>query len=414
MNSRLIVIGGGAAGLFAAGFSANSGEQSVLLERNDKPGMKLGITGKGRCNLTNLCPLHEMIENFPVNGRFLYSALNAFPPEKVISFFEDLGVKTKIERGQRVFPSSDKATDIVKALIKFVKKSGVNIITGKRIKNIKYEDSIFSLTTTHGDVFTAEKVIIATGGLSYPGTGSTGDGYKLAESLGHEIVDPKAALVPLETMETWPSDCAGLALKNIRVRLFEGSNEISEEFGEMLFTHFGVSGPVILSVSGRAVPLLRKGKKISLSIDLKPALSEEVLETRVLRDFEKFSRKQIKNGLDELLPKSLIPVMIKLWGINENKEINKITKPERKILIKLLKDLRLNISAARPVSEAIVTSGGVNIKTINPKTMESKIIPGLYFAGEIIDVDGYTGGFNLQAAFSTGYLAGISAVGRNA
>ncbi len=405
---KVIVIGGGPAGIMAAGIAAHRGNSVVLCEKNDRLGRKLLISGKGRCNITNDTDIEGLIENTPGNGNFLYSAFYTFSNQDLIEFFMEFGLETKVERGGRVFPVSDSAKDVVAALMRFLNKNNVSIRTNSPVKSIQVDnDSVSGVELTDGTVLEADSVILAVGGMSYPGTGSTGDGYEMAKKLGHTITTLQPSLVPLVTKEEWVRDLQGLSLKNISVTFKNNKGkEIYSDFGEMIFTHFGVSGPVILSASRHL--LSYDFKDVKLSIDLKPALSEEKLDERVQRDFEKFSRKQFKNSLDELLPQKLIPIMIGLSEIDPYKPVHQITKEERKRLVSLLKHLEVTISAARPIKEAIVTAGGIKINEINPSTMESKKVKGLHFAGEIIDVDAYTGGFNLTIAFSTGYLAGMS------
>ncbi len=400
---KVIIIGAGAAGLMAAASAGENGNEVILIEKNDRFGKKLSITGKGRCNVTNNCSPEEVIKNVPVNGRFLYSALNAFSTEDTIEFFENEGVKLKTERGNRVFPESDKAQDIVNALVSKMKK--YDVVTKKACVTeiIAQEGKAKGVILSDKSIIYADRVILATGGLSYPTTGSTGDGYKFAKNLGHTVTEIRPSLVPLVTEETFPREMMGLSLKNVKVTLFEKEKKKFSDMGEMLFTHFGVSGPLILSASAH---IKKKVTDYKIEIDLKPALDEETLDKRVLRDFEKYSNKDFINSLNDLLPQKMIPVIVSLSGIDQRKKPNEITKEERKQLCFLLKHLTVRIKEFRPVSEAIITSGGIKVSEINPSTMESKIIEGLFFAGEIIDVDAYTGGFNLQIAFSTGYLAG--------
>jgi hypothetical protein len=407
MKSRIIVIGSGAAGMMAAATAGSRGMDTVVFEKNEKPGKKIFITGKGRCNVTNQCEIEEFINNTPGNGRFLYSALNSFDNYRLREMLLQMGVPTKVERGNRVFPASDKSSDIIKALTDYMIKHNAVIKLNKGIADIMTDvGSVKGVYTTAGDFIQASSVIVATGGLSYPSTGSTGDGYRWAQKLGHTIVPLRPSLVPLETGEEWVRQLQGLTLKNVRVTAMTARGKrIKEEFGEMLFTHFGVSGPVILTLSRYIHDQIKKG--IRLEIDLKPALSLEKLHLRILRDFTQNANKQVKNSLDALLPKSLAPVIVRLSGINPEKHINQITKEERQALVSLLKGLRISITGFRPFSEAVVTAGGVSTKEIDPSTMESKICRGLFFAGEVLDVDALTGGFNLQIAFSTGYLAGM-------
>lgn len=410
MSRTVIVVGAGPAGMMAAGQAAANGAQVLLLERNARPGRKLMITGKGRCNVTNACTLlNELTDHIPSNGRFLYSAFSRMMPYDVIDFFETRGVPMKIERGNRVFPESDKAMDIVDALDSFCKQNGVKRKEERVVALLTENSSITGVKCESGNVYNGDAVVVATGGLSYPLTGSTGDGYVLAKQTGHSIVPTSPSLVPLETKESWVKDAQGLALKNVRitVRDTESFTDVYTDFGEMLFTHFGVSGPIILSASSHLADM--KSGKYELLIDLKPALSHEQLDARILRDFAEMSNKALANALSKLLPKSLIPVIVRLSGIPSDLRVNQITRDDRQYLGSLIKELPLTITKKRPVEEAIVTAGGVQVTQLNPKTMESKLVKGLYFAGEVIDVDAYTGGFNLQIAFSTGNLAGISA-----
>lgn len=403
------VIGGGAAGLMAAGAAAQRGLNTVILERNEKVGRKVMITGKGRCNVTNNCALlNDLIMNVPVNGRFLFSAFSKFMPIDTMEFFENYDVPLKVERGDRVFPESDKASDIVDALRRFALSSGARVITGRAKELLTENGAVIGVKTYDDEIIEAKSVVVATGGKSYPLTGSTGDGYILAEQTGHTIVEPKPSLVPLEVHEGWCSSVMGLSLRNIAIRVEDNEKYkcVYKDFGEMLFTHFGVSGPVILSASSHMKDI-SKGK-YSLYIDLKPALDEEKLDKRIQRDFLENSNKNFINALDALLPKKLVPVIVKLSGIKPSQKVNQITRAQREDLVYLLKNLKLTINGFRPIDEAIITSGGVSVKDINPKNMMSKKVDNLYFAGEVIDVDAYTGGFNLQIAFSTGMLAGKS------
>lgn len=409
MKYDVLVIGGGAAGCMAAGFAAKNGNSVLLAERNDRIGRKIMITGKGRCNVTNACSLlNELIENVPVNSRFLYSAFSRFMPYDTMDFFEEAGVELKIERGNRVFPASDKAVDIVDALNSFVKNSGVKKIKSRIIKLNTQDNHIISAEDENGNIYEAAKYILATGGKSYPGTGSTGDGYSLAKQCGHTVTELKPALVPLVTSDSWTGQLQGLSLKNIAITVRDNDtyNEVFNDFGELLFTHFGVSGPVILSASSHMKNITPN--KYSIEIDLKPGLTEEKLDARILRDFSENANKSIANALTKLLPHKLIPVIVKISGIPTDLKVNQITKDMRQNLVYLLKHFTVNVKQFRPIEEAIVTSGGVCVKEINPKTMQSVLCDNLYFAGEIIDVDAYTGGFNLQIAFSTGVLAGKS------
>ena len=408
--SDIIVIGGGAAGLLAAGTAANAGARVTLLERNDKLGRKLAITGKGRCNLTNNVTLvNELVANVPTNGRFLFSAFSKFMPADTMELFESLGVPLKVERGGRVFPQSDNAYDIVDALNRFITRAGVKRVTA-RAKSLLIEDSrLCGVEDENGVHYNAGCVIICTGGVSYPQTGSTGDGYALARQAGHTVIAPKPSLVALECHEGWCANAMGLTLKNVAVRV-ENSRDYSvvyEDFGELLITHFGVSGPVILSASAH-LKGMEKGKYI-LHVDLKPSLNPEQLDKRIIREVAAAPSKSIFNMLAALLPRSLVPVAAQLSGLNGALQANALTKQARGELVNLLKDLTLTITGFRPIEEAVVTSGGVCVKELDPRTMQSKLMPGVFFAGEVMDVDAYTGGFNLQTAFSTGFLAGIQA-----
>lgn len=409
MSNKVIVIGAGAAGLMASGVAAENGNDVVLIEKNDKPGRKVMITGKGRCNVTNNCNLiNDLIANVPTNGRFLYSAFSRFMPSDTIDFFEDMGVSLKVERGNRVFPESDKASDIVDALNKYSQDADAKRIKGTVSELIMSEGKVEGVILDDGKELYADKVIVATGGASYPLTGSTGDGYKLAKQAGHTVTDIKPSLVPLVCHEGFCMDLQGLSLKNVEITVTdtESYKEIYKDFGEMLFTHFGVSGPLILSASSHMKDM--KERKYEIHIDLKPALSYEQLDKRIQRDFLENSNKNFINALDALLPKKLVPVIVRLSGIKPSTKVNQITKDMRAKLVNILKDMKITVIKFRPIEEAIITSGGVSTKEIDPKTMESKLCKGLYFAGEVIDVDAYTGGFNLQIAFSTGRLAGES------
>lgn len=411
---RVVVIGGGPAGMMSAIASAEQGNQVILIEKMSSLGRKLLITGKGRCNITSSLDMDDFIKNTPGNGRFLYSCYQEFTNQDILEFLKKQGVEVKEERGNRIFPVTDKSLDVLRAFTKRLKELNVKIEYNTKVEKILIEENKVIGVKANNKTIHADKVILATGGKSYPLTGSTGDGYKLASDVGHTITSIKPSLVPLETYnKKICQDMQGLSLRNVKIQLkdVEKDKIIYEEQGEMIFTHFGVSGPTILSSSAHLVRYKNieekfANKKIVLTIDFKPALSEEKLDARVVRDFDKQKNKQYKNSLDELLPQKLIPIIVERSNINTNKKVNEITKEERKALIKLLKDFELEIKQFRPIDEAIITSGGVSIKEINPKTMESKLINGLYFAGEIIDVDSYTGGFNLQIAYSTGYVAG--------
>lgn len=410
-----VIIGGGPAGLMAAISSAKNGDKVTIIEKMNSCGKKLLITGKGRCNITNNAQMDKFMENTPTNPKFLYGVFNNFTNKDMIELLENEGVKTKVERGERVFPVSDRAQDVLEALLHILKKQNVQILTNTTAKRIIIDDekNVLGVELDNGKEIKADKIILATGGKSYPVTGSTGDGYKLAKDLGHTITKIEPSLVPLTSHDEVCKELQGLSLRNVAIQLQICDKVVYKDFGEMLFTHFGVSGPIVLSVSSYLVKtknieqILNEGK-VELEIDLKPALSEEKLDARILRDFEEQKNKQFKNSLDKLLPQKLIPVIIEKTNINESKKINEITKQERQKLVNELKHFKISINGTRPIEEAIVTSGGINIKEINPKTMESKLINGLYFAGEIIDVDCLTGGYNLQVAWSTGYTAGIS------
>lgn len=408
MNTVLI-IGGGAAGLMAGIAAAENGCKVTIFEKMRMPGKKMLITGKGRCNITNICELQELIANLPGNGRFLNSALRRFSNSDVIEFFNNHGLPTKVERGGRVFPVSDKAADVVETLVKVFKQTGGTLLTDSKVLGIILQDGKACGVKTVNGSFYGDKVILAAGGASYPGTGSDGSGAKIAAAAGHTVIALKPSLVPLESDNPYLEELQGLSLRNVKVTLLSNGKKLFEDFGEMLFTHYGVSGPLILSMSNTASAALDKGMELDLSIDLKPALSEEKLDARIQRDFAQYSRKQLSNGLKDLLPHSMIAPVCDMAFLDEEKFINQISKEERRRLLHTLKNFTIPISGTRPLAEAIVTAGGVSVKEINPKTMESKLITGLYFAGEVMDVDGYTGGFNLQAAFSSGYAAGCAA-----
>ena len=416
---KVVVIGAGPAGMISAITAAKQNNEVILLEKNKMLGKKLLITGKGRCNITSSLEMDGFIRNVPGNGRFLYSCFENYTNQDIIQMLKENGVEVKEERGNRIFPVSDKSIDVRDAFERELRKNKVTIRKETTVENILQKDGrVIGVKLSNGEKINADKVILATGGKSYPLTGSTGDGYKMVKELGHTITDIKASLVPLTAFKDSLELCKelqGLSLRNVGIQIIDktSNKKIYEDFGEMIFTHFGISGPTILSGSSH---LLRyknideklKNGKIELSIDLKPALAEEKLDTRILRDFEVNKNKEIKNSLNELLPQKLIMPIINLLEIDEYKKVNSITKEERTKLVKLLKNFRITIAGFRPIEEAIITAGGISIKEINPKTMESKLIQGLYFAGEIIDVDAYTGGFNLQIAYSTGYTAGIN------
>lgn len=409
---KIVIIGGGAAGLMAAYSAALKYGRNALItvvEKNERPARKVMITGKGRCNLTNNCEIDTLIANVPQNGKFLFSAFSGFSSADTMRLFESFGVPLKTERGNRVFPVSDKAVDIVDALVGAVKKSGVKLVRGVAEKIIVSNGAVIGVKTEDGEIFPADSVILATGGMSYPLTGSTGDGYRMAAELSHTVTELKPSLVPLTVHEGFCSRIAGLTLKNVTLSVYEEGKKkpVYQELGEMLFTHFGISGPLTLSASSH----MRKMGKAAYTayIDLKPALTLEQLDNRILRDFEDEKNKDFANSLDKLLPKSIIPVIISLSGIEPNLKVNQISREMRTSLCKVIKALPLHITGFRPIEEAIITGGGISVKEINPSTMESKLVKGLYFAGEIIDADAYTGGFNLQIAFSTGFSAGKNA-----
>lgn len=407
-QKTVAVIGGGAAGLVAAGRLAERGIRTALVEKNPILAKKLRITGKGRCNITNACDIEDMIKNITVNPSFLYSAFYTFTNNDIRELLFRYGVKTKVERGMRVFPESDSARDVAQALKKYALTSPVSLLHKEAQRIIIKDKKVCGVAFTDGTKIRFDSVIIATGGMSYPLTGSTGDGYKFAKSVGHTIIKPKPSLVPVQTKESWVKDLMGLSLKNVRLWVTDSKNKtVFEDFGEMLFTHFGVSGPMVLSASAHMRSI--ENDKYIIHIDLKPALDEKQLDLRIQRDFSKNSNKHLINALDDLLPKSIIPITVTRSSIEAHKRVNQISKQERASLLEQIKDFKLHVSSLRPIEEAIVTSGGVDTREINPSTMESKIVKGLFFAGEVIDVDAYTGGFNLQIAFSTGYLAGDSA-----
>lgn len=398
-----VVIGGGPAGMLAAIVAADRGASVLLVEKNDRLGKKLLITGKGRCNVTNCCTEEEVLRNVPRNGRFLYSAMAAFPPDAAMRFFENAGCPLKVERGNRVFPVSDKSASVLNALDRELTRSGVSVRTGKVSEILTDDDGVCGVIID-GQSVDCSWAILATGGVSYPATGSTGDGYRMAQTLGHTVITPEGSLVPLETVEEDCTDMQGLSLRNVGVRLLsEKGKVLYKDFGELLFTHFGVSGPTVLSASAHL-----KGEHCKLVIDLKPALDEGKLNDRILRDLEQYRNRSMENALTDLLPRSMIPVVLRRLNIPGELQANSLTKENRRSLVNLLKNFNVEISAKRPVAEAIITSGGIKTSEIDPKTMQSKIVPGLYFAGEIIDCDAYTGGFNLQIAWATANAAGSS------
>ena len=409
--SHVIVVGGGAAGMFAAIAAAKNGHQVTLYEKNEKLGKKIFITGKGRCNITNAADMEELFDAVVTNSKFLYSSFYGYTNQNVIDFFEDAGVPVKIERGNRVFPISDHSSDVIRALEREMKKVGVKVCLNTEVKSVEAEKGKFNKvvlkdTTTQA----ADACIVATGGLSYRSTGSTGDGFRFAENVGHKVTQCFPSLVPMETKEPWICELQGLSLRNVEAKILDGKKELSKDFGEMLFTHFGVSGPLIISASSyvgkKFMDKNGQKKELTLEIDLKPALTEEQLDQRVLRDFEENHNRQFKNAITKLFPTKLIPVMLELGGIDPEKKVNSIEKKERKQFVHLIKHFRMTLTGLRGYLEAIITKGGVNVKEIDPGTMESKLVKGLYFAGEVLDLDALTGGFNLQIAWSTGYAAG--------
>ncbi|WMJ81924.1 NAD(P)/FAD-dependent oxidoreductase [Clostridium sp. MB40-C1] len=402
---KVVVVGGGPAGMMAA-IKASEKNIVTLIEKNDKLGKKLFITGKGRCNVTNSKDISEFFDYIPVNSNFLYSSLYTFTNENTIDFFNNLGVELKTERGDRVFPKSDKSSDIIKAFEKALIKNNVKVMLNSCVKKvISKNNTIEKIILDNNEEVYGDSFIFATGGLSYPQTGSTGEGLNYSKKLGHNIVTPKAALVPIEVKENWIKDLQGLSLKNVSLSIKDKKNKILyNEFGEMLFTHFGISGPIVLSSSR----IVNESNGLKAVINLKPALTEDELDKRIQKDFTKYCNKDFKNSLNDLLPNKLIDIIIKLSNIDESKKVNSITKSERKTLVNLIQNFELNIKGLRPIEEAIVTSGGINVREIDPSSMKSKLIDNLYFAGEMIDVDAYTGGYNIQIALSTGYLAGMS------
>ena len=411
--SKVLIIGGGAAGMMAAAFAAKNGNRVEVFEKNEKLGKKLFITGKGRCNITNAADLEDFFPAVTSNPKFLYSAFYSFTNEQVISFFEELGVKTKVERGGRVFPVSDHSSDVIQALKSEMERLGVKINLNAEVKELITEKSstgetVNGIRLVSGKKISGDAVIVATGGISYPSTGSTGDGYRFARRCGHIVSELSPSLVPMEVKEWYAGELMGLSLRNIEIRITDGKKKLYQEFGEMLFTHYGVTGPVILSASSIVGKKL-KDTELTLHIDLKPALTEEQLDKRVLREFETNHNRQFKNAVDSLFPSKLRPVIVELSGIPEEKKVHEITKEERLRFVRLIKDFTMTLTGLRGYNEAIITKGGVSVKEIDPGTMESKLVKGLYFAGEVLDLDAVTGGYNLQIAWSTGYLAGMNA-----
>ena len=406
---RVVVIGGGAAGLMAAVIAGREGAKVTLLEKMNYVGKKMGITGKGRCNITNACDMSEFIKNTPGNGKFLYGAYERFTNEDLLQLLHDAGLETKVERGGRVFPASDSALDVRNTFMKLMKQYGVDVHLEEPVKKILVDDGTVTGVVTDKETYHADAVVIATGGKSYPATGSTGDGYILASQVGHTITDIRPSLVPIVTEESWVKDLMGLSLRNVELSVIAKNKVQATMFGEMMFTHFGITGPIVLSLSHTVGKLMRKKNigTIGLDINLKPALSPETLDKRLQKDFDLYSKKQLINGMKDLLPSRLIPLIIELAGIDPQKPINQISKEERQQIGYMLQHMPLTVKGLRPVEEAIVTAGGVSLKEFNPKTMESKLVKGLYGAGEVLDIDAFTGGYNLQAAFSTGYVAAM-------
>lgn len=409
---QIVVIGGGAAGLMAAVIAGREGARVILLEKMNMVGKKMGITGKGRCNITNSADISDFIKNTPGNGKFLYGAYERFSNVDLLALLHEWGLKTKVERGGRVFPESDSALEVRNLFMKMLKKYNVTVHLNEAVTKIVTKDNVVTGVVTTKESYACEAVIIATGGASYPLTGSTGDGYRLAEGVGHSITDIRPSLVPIVTEESWVKDIMGLSLRNVEVSIVSKEKVQAKMFGEMMFTHFGVTGPTILSLSHTVGKLLRKKKTapIAVSINLKPALTAEVLDKRLQKDFDLYSKKQLVNGMKDLLPSNLIPIIISLAKLDPAKPINQITKEERQQLCHVLQHMTLTVKGLRPVEEAIVTAGGISLKEFNPKTMESKLVKGLYGAGEVLDIDAFTGGYNLQAAFSTGYVAAMHIV----
>ena len=405
--SKILIVGGGAAGMMAGVYLARAGHEVHILEKNEKLGKKVYITGKGRCNVTNNCDTEELFRAVMSNPKFLYSAFYSFTPQDVMEFFEEAGVPLKTERGNRVFPVSDHSSDIIRGLEHELKKAGAHIHLHTEVQEICTEnEQITGVILKDGKMLSADAVVVATGGLSYPSTGSTGDGYRFAEAMGHKITEPAPSLVPMNVREEYIPALMGLSLRNVQATVYDGKKELYSDFGEMLFTHFGVSGPLIISASAYVGKILQKKHELKLVIDLKPALSEEQLDARVLREFDANHNKQFKNAVTGLFPAKLLPVMIHLSGIDPEKKVNVITREERMNFVHLIKHFTVTLTGLRDFKEAIITRGGVKVKEVNPSTMESKLVQGLYFAGEVLDLDALTGGFNLQIAWSTAYAAG--------
>lgn len=404
--SRLIIIGGGAAGMMAAAVAASRGIDVILIEKNEKLGKKVYITGKGRCNLTNNCDCREFFGNIVSNSKFMYSSLYGFTPQDVIDFFEKAGMRTKTERGNRVFPLSDHSSDVNKALEKLIRDGGARIMLNTEVKELLADDGVFKgAVLSDGSIINADYCFVATGGLSYPSTGSTGDGYRFARSTGHKVTRLLPSLVSIKTTQDWVKSVEGLSLKNVVLSAYSGAKCLNSEMGELVFTHNGISGPLVLTLSALLADRISSGENLTLEIDLKPALDSEQLDARILKDFGEFINRQFANSLGKLLPSSLIPAVVALSGIPGDKQVNSITAKERAGLVKLIKALPLTVSRLGGYDEAVVTKGGVDVKQINPSTMESKLVKGLYFIGEVLDVDAFTGGYNLQIAWSTAHAA---------
>ena len=408
-NKKIAIIGGGVAGLLAAITAADEGAKVMLFEKMPKVGLKMGITGKGRCNLTNSAPIMDFISKTPGNGKFLYSAYEAFSNEDLLSLLHGYGLATKVERGGRVFPASDDAQEVRHLFMKLLKDKKVDLHLEEPVSHLVVVDGAAKGVVTAKGCYEADAVILCTGGASYPRTGSTGDGYRLAKEVGHKVTAIRPALIPLVCAEAWPKELQGLSLKNVTLSLDAGGRRKAEEFGEMLFTHFGITGPIVLSLSDKASQWISQGHAVSGAIDLKPALTQEVLDKRVLRDLEKHHLKQMAGALAELLPHRLIDVVLTLSGIPRELPVSELKKAQRMSLVQTMKSMKLTITGTRPIEEAIVTAGGISVKEVNPSTMESKKVKGLYFAGEVLDIHAFTGGYNLQAAFSTGHMAALSA-----
>ena len=407
--AELIIIGGGAAGMLAAAIAAREGIKVTLIEKNEKLGKKVYITGKGRCNMTNACDTSEFFQNIVTNSKFMFSSIYGFTPYDVIDYFNSIGLATKVERGNRVFPTSDHSSDVNKYLEQEIRKAGAKILFNKCVKEITLQDGRFeSVTLDDGTKLSADYCFVATGGLSYPSTGSTGDGYRFAKEAGHKVTRLLPSLVSVKTNESWVSEVEGLSLKNVVLSAYSNGKCLYSDMGEMLFTRNGISGPLVLTLSSNLADTIASGNKVSLNIDLKPALNYDMLDARVLKDFEENINRQFANSLGKLLPQSIIPVIVRLSGIRPDKPVNSVTKEEREKLVHIIKELPLTVLRLGGYDEAVITKGGVDVKQVNPSTMESKLVKGLYFIGEVLDVDAYTGGFNLQIAWSTAHAAATS------